>query len=533
VELREGGRAGMTGRTDGFGRFSIGRRRFATYLLAASAPGFLDSPPSAPGPVIVLHRPPLVQGRAVDEGGQGVAGALVELRQPDASASWSSAADADGFFRLSPAVPAAELVLSVEADAHDLFRGSLQVERDHAFQVAAVLPRQVAFLALASDPAGLPALLDGKPMPGCPATPCQASIPVGRHQLALGDDLYVPWSRDLEAARGAQLAVSAVLERKKGTLAVTVPAAAEGELLVDGQRMASGSWSGQVPTGDHSVSFRSASAWPEVARAHVDWNGRADLSLSPAPVVPGDASAFLAGMRRYLESLGGHYSVYLRELASGRELGYRQDDVMEAASVVKLPVALFAYHQVEGGAVKLEDSVELQQADFMGGTGSLFYTAHAGDKRSLGELLNLLIRQSDNTAWRALLRVLGARAVDSYAAGLGAPHCRQGTDDCTAREAGLLLARLESGSVLNAEHTQALRQLLETTVFNDRINYYLGSTPVAHKVGMDGGVINDSGIVYLQGDPFVVSVFTTTDDPAKGVQAIRDVARAALRFYSR
>jgi beta-lactamase class A len=86
--------------------------------------------------------------------------------------------------------------------------------------------------------------------------------------------------------------------------------------------------------------------------------------------------------------------------------------------------------------------------------------------------------------------------------------------------------------VLNAAYTQVLLNLLETTVFNDRINYYLGGTTVAHKVGMDGGVMNDAGIVYLQGRPFVISMFTDTDDPDVGVQAIRDVARAAYWFYS-
>ena len=95
-----------------------------------------------------------------------------------------------------------------------------------------------------------------------------------------------------------------------------------------------------------------------------------------------------------------------------------------------------------------------------------------------------------------------------------------------------MLAKLASGTVLDAGGRKLLLQLLETTAFNDRINYYLGGATVAHKVGMDGGVINDAGVVYT-GHPFVISMFTTTDNPDQGVQAIRDVARAAARYYSR
>jgi hypothetical protein len=104
---------------------------------------------------------------------------------------------------------------------------------------------------------------------------------------------------------------------------------------------------------------------------------------------------------------------------------------------------------------------------------------------------------------------------------------------CTARGAGHLLVQLAGGRALNPANTSALLGLLETTVFDDRINYFLPDIPIAHKVGMKGRAINDSGIVYLGGNPFVISMFTDTDDPDTGAQAIRDVARAAAAFYGR
>ena len=168
----------------------------------------------------------------------------------------------------------------------------------------------------------------------------------------------------------------------------------------------------------------------------------------------------------------------------------------------------------------------------MGGTGLLDTTAQPGDAYTYQQLLALLIQQSDNTAWQALDRVLGAGKVDAYAASAGAPDCQQDSDNCTAHEAGLLLGALARGKLLSADSTHRLLGLLESTAFNDRINYYLGGLTVAHKVGMDGGVMNDAGIVYLQGDPFVIAVFTVTSDADTGVQAIRDISRAAARLYA-
>src|SRR5207253_8434905 len=117
---------------------------------------------------------------------------------------------------------------------------------------------------------------------------------------------------------------------------------------------------------------------------------------------------------------------------------------------------------------------------------------------SYQQLLTLLIQQSDNTAWQALQRVLDNARIDAYAASLGAGDCRQATDGCSARSAGRLMAQLSRGRILGAASTRMLLDLLQTTAFNDRIPFYLGGAPVAHKVGMDpgNGVANDCGVIF-------------------------------------
>jgi len=229
---------------------------------------------------------------------------------------------------------------------------------------------------------------------------------------------------------------------------------------------------------------------------------------------------------------GGTYGAYVEDLGSGSAVGAGDTTMLEAASVIKVPEAVYLLHQADAGRLGLGDQVTLQSGDFMGGTGSLYGTAHPGDTYSYQQLLSLLIQQSDNTAWLALRRVLGDGSIDSYAASAGAGGCSQVTDNCTARAAGHLMAQLARGQLLSGASTRLLLNLLESTVFNDRINYYLSGMAIAHKVGMDGSVWNDCGVVFAS-RPFVVCVLTTVDDPAQGVQVIRDVARAAAWRYSR
>jgi len=513
------------------GQYSVvGGYRLGGYELDISAPGFLQQRRRAPG-VAVLQRAPIVQGRVLDETGAGVPGAWVGVASAPDRGTAQTVADSDGFFWLRGLRPGAADV-TVFADDHDSWQVRVALGADHIEQLAPVAARQFGVLDLTSDPAGLAPTLDGQPLPGCPATPCSSRIPVGDHALAIDSPLYVPWSAPVSVVRSQHLTLSAQLERKKGVLAVTVPAAADAVLLIDGIQVSATGWTGELPTGPHSIEFRSSDHWPWSGGVDVEWQQRSQIAVADRAIVPGDEAAFVAGLNAYLASLGGQYGVWLEDLNSGRQVAYHGTDSMEAASVIKLPLALYLLDQARQDKLKLTDTIQLQDGDFMGGTGTLYYSASAGDSYSYQDLLALLIQQSDNTAWKALDRVLGADGVDAYAASIGAPDCHQADDSCTPQQAGVMLARLASGTVLDAGRRQQLLQLLENTVFNDRINYYLGGLTIAHKVGMDGGVMNDAGIVYA-GHPFVISMFTDGDNPDQGVQAIRDVARAAARYYSR
>jgi beta-lactamase class A len=494
--------------------------------MTVSAPGFLEGQ----GPVgraMILHRRPRLFGRFTDETGTGIDHAVVTVAQ--GRSEWQTVTDAGGFYWLEGVLSPGHAFVAATADGHDAFRGEIDLEADHFFQVNGAMSRQIGTLVITTDPAGAVPMLDGAPIESCPATPCSPSVAAGLHTLSIDSSLYVPWSTVVSVWEGSQLVVPVTLERKTGTLQVNAPAGDGAVLLIDGQRVGAQTWSGLLTTGQHIIAYSADDHWPALVTADVAWNQTTTVAVSSAPVRPGDEAGFQAGMAQYLSSLPGQFSAWVTPLAGGAELGYQPSVVMEAASVIKLPLAIFIEKSAQDGTIKMNDQVELEDGDFMGGTGTLNGSAHSGDKYSYHDLLGLLVQQSDNTAWQALDRALGGDKVDAYSATAGAADCHQGDDGCSAREAGLLIQKLAAGQLLDQSHTSDLLQLLETTAFNDRINYYLGGYTVAHKVGMDGSVINDSGVVYGS-RPFVVSMFTVAD-PAVGVEAIRQVSRLAARLY--
>ena len=532
VEMLSGARQEAAAISDGRGRWWLsGGHRIDSHQFVVSAAGFLPAR-VVPGraAVVTLHAYPALLGAVVDDAGAAVAGATLSLVRPHDPTRWSRISAADGSFTVNQSLPPGEFQLSVSAADHDPFRSVLHLQADGRTTIQPVLVRQLGSVAITSSPAGLVPLLDGKPMAAC-TTPCALDLLVGKHSVAFQTALYVPWSQVLDVHNKDRLTLSAVLERKQGTLAVSAP---PGELSIDGTPVTGNRWTGKLPTGTHLVTYTSDSAWPYARSVIVAWEQTTTIAIGAdqTAIVPGDQAAFLAGMGAYLKTVGGQYGVYLKDLKSGLELGSGQDEVMEAASDIKVPLALFLLNQVEAGKLNLTDMVTLQDSDFMSGTGTLDGTANSGDKYSVQDLLSLMITISDNTAWQALQRVLTPEATDAYVASIGAPDCHQLDDNCTAHELGILFDGIYHAKLLQPAENKLLLDLLSNTIFNERIPYYLGSTVVAHKTGADGGVMNDAGIVYLGSTPFIVSVFTVTDDGQTGIQATRDIARAFAHFLT-
>jgi len=486
-------------------------------------------PAETQGGEVVLHRWPRLMGVVVDEVGDPVSAA--DLTIAAQGRSWRASADSDGRFALFLPISGGSVKATVGALDHESWSGSAVLQLDRAATLAPKLARQLGTLTIITDPAGVSPLIDTRHLDSCTATPCQVSLPVGYHTVSVDDPIFVPWLASARLAKDGAVKVATTLVRRLGRLKVNVPGS--GELGLDGSQIGTGAFNADVVTGQHTLTYRSAATWPYRAAVEVQWQQATEVTLAPHPVPPGDSATFLAELQAYLSATGGSFGVYLEQLSSGRTIAVGQDTSMEAASVIKLPVSVYLLQQVDAGQVKLSDKVKLEPKDFMGGTGILYGSAKAGDEITYQDLLADLIRQSDNTAWQALQRVLDPAKIDSFAAAQGAPDCHQLSDQCTARQAGQLLSKLARGGLLSVDSTNRLLQLLETTVFNDRINYYLSGVSIAHKIGIDGNVINDCGIVYSSTGAFTICVFTRTADQPTGIQAIRDIARAAYRYYSR
>lgn len=278
--------------------------------------------------------------------------------------------------------------------------------------------------------------------------------------------------------------------------------------------------------------------------------GMAGQAQSPADP---RASELRSKLGRELNHLAAEFdgvmSLAAVDLAGGDTLAINGDLLMPQASSIKIAVLLEVLRQAQAGKLHLEERVEIRKAQFAGGSGVLQDFGDGSSALSLRDLAALMMVVSDNTATNILIDRVGQAQVNETLQSLGFSHTRllrrmiqpaeerRGVENVsTAREMAGLLAELHGGKLLDESHSALALELLR----NDKPEPTpLGrglpvGVALAGKPGSLPGVRCESGIILLEGHPYVLSVMTSyAADDAAAERAITDVSRRVYSYFDR
>ena len=236
--------------------------------------------------------------------------------------------------------------------------------------------------------------------------------------------------------------------------------------------------------------------------------------------------------------LDGVMAYTIVDLTSGDRFAHLETSALPTASTIKLAVVYELFKQVEEGRVRLDDTLVLDRAKAVGGTGVL---ADLGTPTlSIRDYAVLMVRLSDNTATNVLIDRLGMQKIAQrlQALGLTATKLRRHMMDTAAARRGDEnvstpdeLARLLK--TMNDGMPQAI-ELLKKPKENRLRKGLPEGVQSADKSGELEGVRVDAGIVFAKNRPYVLSVMTTfLKDEAEGERAIEEISRAAYEYFSR
>lgn len=216
-----------------------------------------------------------------------------------------------------------------------------------------------------------------------------------------------------------------------------------------------------------------------------------------------------------------NFGLVYYDLSTDEKVSINEDLKFTAASTYKVGLNLLFYYLASQGEINLNDYISYKSTDYEEGTGIL-YTKSSIGSYTIQELLDLSIIYSDNIATNMLGRYLGGHAVvrQKLYDLLNIDFSSKG-NYITANIEFLILKYIYDNK--NDSNFAHLIDTLANTLFHDRLDRYVPTEIVAHKVGNYGSYIHDVGII-LSDSPYILAIYTYNIDNAE--EKIAQISKA-------
>jgi beta-lactamase class A len=169
----------------------------------------------------------------------------------------------------------------------------------------------------------------------------------------------------------------------------------------------------------------------------------------------------------------GIYAFYIYDLNGDYYYGLNHQEVMQAASLIKLPV---------------------------------MYLAMKENKDKV--LIEAMGKRSDNGAYNKMVSVLGKEAINKVILDLGMPNTSLDKNLTTPEDIGMFFKKLHKYEILDEKSTKELESYMTDTIFEDWLKAGIPEDiTLVHKYGRETHVISDAGII-MSDKPFVVVIMT-------------------------
>ena len=243
----------------------------------------------------------------------------------------------------------------------------------------------------------------------------------------------------------------------------------------------------------------------------------------------------VAQINKYLSEYEPNTAIYVKNLNDGMTITFNEDEYLYAASLIKLPFSYYAFNEIESKNHSLEEKEIYEEKYVTPGTGILL-KEEIGGKYSLKELLYLNIQCSDNAAYRMINDHFGYEgynkmlSADGFKSNL--TKYRQ-WGDVSAKLMGHYWEEIYHNYNKSELWEEFYRSLFNTT-YSPIKNTLGSSVRVANKTGWADASYHESGIVFRENCPYVITIMTVSEgekvDKDYMMHIIKEIDRFIVKY---
>ena len=258
-----------------------------------------------------------------------------------------------------------------------------------------------------------------------------------------------------------------------------------------------------------------------------------------------DFSALHSRIAALTENEPGIFAVTVIDLQSSKELNINSRP-MRSASLIKLFIMAEAFARIAAGSLLPTEDIAFAENDIVGGAGIL-QQLPAGTSRTVLELIELMITESDNIATNLLIERFSAEAINTRIQKLGCfdtclrrhmmdfAAAAEGRENLTSvTDTARAIATIYYNQCVSPDADQIMREILERQTDRCKIPLYLpNGTVCQHKTGELPGAEHDAGIIYSPSGAYVLAIMSDElPDPEHGRHVVARLSRVIYDFFA-
>ncbi len=256
---------------------------------------------------------------------------------------------------------------------------------------------------------------------------------------------------------------------------------------------------------------------------------------------------FQQSIRAIIDSSDAVIGVSIKDLRTSETFSFNETEIFPTASSIKIFILAEVFKQAAEGKFSLQEVRQLPKQFRVGGSGILSMLSEKSSSLTIRDYCVLMMNLSDNSATNFLLDLCGMKNINESIQKYGCANtklqrvmmdvqaAKEGRENIgTPKDCTLILEKLFRGEIVSKQASEEIVSIMKL----EKEGWLKSGIPIeisiANKAGDLDGVRCDVGIIFLENNPYIISVMTKyLQNANNGSQIISKISEKTFQYFER
>jgi len=229
------------------------------------------------------------------------------------------------------------------------------------------------------------------------------------------------------------------------------------------------------------------------------------------PIVEDSNDKKFSDLKSFIEKSEGTFGLYIKDINTNKEYEINSDLKFYPLSLYKVPISYILVRDIEKGDISWDDTLTYTQSDYYDQYGTIASSGF-GSEYSLETVIELMLRESDNAAFKMISNLLGEEYLNSEfrkMTGNKKINLFDEYSETSPRECSLLIENIFFKKWLENENVEKILSFMYPTSYDNTLSLYFDEElTYHHKVGIFENIYHDCGIVRGESTNIIVCLMS-------------------------